>query len=116
MPDTLTGLAPAKINLTLEVGDTRPDGYHDLTSILQTLALADEVALEPAAETSIENTGPFAGGSPAGPENLAWRAIDALAEIESKAALKVGRSDSDALVPVIDLFRRTPMGAKVIVL
>ncbi|MDE2670608.1 MAG: 4-(cytidine 5'-diphospho)-2-C-methyl-D-erythritol kinase [Chloroflexota bacterium] len=79
MPDTLTGLAPAKINLTLEVGATRPDGYHELTSILQTLALADEVVLEPAAETSIENTGPFAGGSPAGPENLAWRAIDALA-------------------------------------
>lgn len=80
MPDTLTGLAPAKINLTLEVGDTRPDGYHDLTSILQTLALADEVALEPVAATSIESTGPFAGGSPAGPENLAWRAIDALAD------------------------------------
>ncbi|MCY3646222.1 MAG: 4-(cytidine 5'-diphospho)-2-C-methyl-D-erythritol kinase [Chloroflexi bacterium] len=79
MPDTLTGLAPAKINLTLEVGAARPDGYHELTSILQTLALADEVVLEPAAETSIENTGPFAGGSPAGPENLAWRAIDALA-------------------------------------
>ncbi len=79
MPDTLTGLAPAKINLTLEVGATRPDGYHDLTSILQTLALADEVTLEPAAATSIENSGPFADGSPAGPENLAWRAIDALA-------------------------------------
>ena len=81
MPDTLTGLAPAKINLTLEVGATRPDGYHDLTSILQTLTLADEVTLEPAAATSIENTGPFAGGSPGGPQNLAWRAIDALAGV-----------------------------------
>ena len=80
MPEVLTGLAPAKINLTLEVGGPRPDGYHDLTSILQTLALADEVALEPAAVTSIENTGPFAGGSPAGRENLVWRAIDALAD------------------------------------
>ncbi|MDE2934400.1 MAG: 4-(cytidine 5'-diphospho)-2-C-methyl-D-erythritol kinase, partial [Chloroflexota bacterium] len=79
MPETLTGLAPAKINLTLEVGATRPDGYHELTSILQTLALADEVMLEPAAATSIENTGSFADGSPAGPENLAWRAVDALA-------------------------------------
>ncbi len=79
MPDTLTGLAPAKINLTLEIGGTRPDGYHDLSSILQALALADEVTLQPATATSIESTGPFAGGSPAGPENLAWRAIDALA-------------------------------------
>ena len=80
MPDTLTGLAPAKINLTLEVGGGRPDGYHDLTSILQTLALADEVTLQPAPVTSIENSGPFAAGSPAGPKNLAWRAIDALAD------------------------------------
>ena len=80
MPDALTGLAPAKINLTLEVGGARPDGYHDLASILQTLALADEVTLEPAASTSIENSGPFASGSPTGPENLAWRAVDALAD------------------------------------
>ncbi len=80
MPDTLTGLAPAKINLTLEIGGTRPDGYHDLSSILQTLALADEVTLQPAASTSVENTGPFADGSPGGPENLAWRAVDALAD------------------------------------
>ena len=79
MPDAIAGLAPAKINLTLEVGGVRADGFHDLTSILQTLALADEVTLELAAATSIENSGPFAGGSPAGPENLAWRAIDALA-------------------------------------
>lgn len=80
MPDALTGLAPAKINLTLEVGGARPDGYHDLASILQTLALADEVTLEPAAATSIENSGPFAEGSPTGPENLARRAVDALAD------------------------------------
>jgi len=80
MPDAIAGTAPAKINLTLEVGGARPDGYHDLTSILQTLALADEVALQPAPVTSIENSGPFADGSPAGPENLAWRAIDALAD------------------------------------
>ncbi|MCY4392821.1 MAG: 4-(cytidine 5'-diphospho)-2-C-methyl-D-erythritol kinase [Chloroflexi bacterium] len=80
MPETLTGLAPAKINLTLEVGGTRPDGYHDLASVLQTLALADEVTLTPAATTSIENTGPFAEGAPTDAGNLAWRALDALAQ------------------------------------
>ena len=80
MPETLTGLAPAKINLTLEVGRTRPDGYHDLASVLQTLALADEVTLTPAASTSIENTGPFAEGAPTDAGNLAWRALDALAQ------------------------------------
>lgn len=79
MPEALSGLAPAKINLTLEVGGIRPDGYHDLASILQTLALADEVSLQPSATPSIEITGPFAAGAPAGPDNLAWRAVDALA-------------------------------------
>lgn len=80
MPEELRGLAPAKINLTLEVGETRPDGYHDLSSILQTLALADEVALRPASAPAMEVTGPFADGVPTDAANLAWRAVDALAE------------------------------------
>ncbi len=80
MPEELRGLAPAKINLTLEVGERRPDGYHALTSVLQTLALADEVALRPAASPSLEITGPFAEGVPQdASDNLAWRAIEALA-------------------------------------
>ena len=79
MPEELSGSAPAKINLTLEVGGTRPDGYHDLASILQTLALADEVTLRPSATPSIEITGPLAEGAPADASNLAWRAVDELA-------------------------------------
>ncbi|APV43490.1 4-diphosphocytidyl-2-C-methyl-D-erythritol kinase [Dehalogenimonas formicexedens] len=34
-------LAPAKINLALEVLGKRPDGYHDIKSIVQTIDLAD---------------------------------------------------------------------------
>jgi 4-diphosphocytidyl-2-C-methyl-D-erythritol kinase len=33
--------APAKINLTLEVLGKRPDGYHDIHSVMQTVSLAD---------------------------------------------------------------------------
>jgi 4-diphosphocytidyl-2-C-methyl-D-erythritol kinase len=40
--------APAKINLCLYVGPTRPDGRHELVSIFQPIGLADEVELEPA--------------------------------------------------------------------
>ena len=29
---TITELAPAKLNLTLDVGARRPDGYHEITS------------------------------------------------------------------------------------
>lgn len=43
----LTIIAPAKVNLFLGIGRVRPDGYHDLTSIFQTLELHDTVRLEP---------------------------------------------------------------------
>jgi 4-diphosphocytidyl-2-C-methyl-D-erythritol kinase len=38
---TFTVAAPAKINLTLEVLGKRPDGYHEIVSILQTIDLRD---------------------------------------------------------------------------
>lgn len=40
---TLTEGAFAKINLTLDVLDRREDGYHDIRSILQTVALRDDI-------------------------------------------------------------------------
>ena len=45
---TLRTLAPAKLNLTLEVLRRREDGFHDLASIVQTLDLADVVELSQA--------------------------------------------------------------------
>ena len=37
----LTVMAPAKLNLTLEVLNKRPDGYHEIRSIVQTVNLND---------------------------------------------------------------------------
>ena len=42
----VTELAPAKLNLTLEVGEKRADGYHDLQSVMSCAALYDEITLE----------------------------------------------------------------------
>lgn len=43
-------IAPAKLNATLLVGPVRPqDGRHELVSVMQSLTLADDVALVPAA-------------------------------------------------------------------
>ena len=39
----LTVLAPAKINLTLEVLGKRPDGFHEIRSVLQTVNLCDSL-------------------------------------------------------------------------
>ena len=40
-------LAPAKLNLYLRVGEKRPDGYHELTSIFERVDLADELTFTP---------------------------------------------------------------------
>jgi 4-diphosphocytidyl-2-C-methyl-D-erythritol kinase len=52
------GTATAKINLALVVGPLRADGKHEVTTVLQRVALCDRLRLEPA--TSLTVTG-FAG-------------------------------------------------------
>lgn len=51
--------AHAKINLTLEVLGTRPDGYHELRSIVAAIPLHDDVELQdaPAGDVSVEMAG-----------------------------------------------------------
>lgn len=39
-------LAPAKLNLSLEVFGRRPDGYHDIRSVMVPVSLYDEVTVE----------------------------------------------------------------------
>ena len=39
----LTVLAPAKLNLTLEVLAKRPDGFHEIRSVIQTINLCDSL-------------------------------------------------------------------------
>lgn len=38
-------LAPAKINLYLDVLDKRPDGYHNIKTVMQTISIYDEISL-----------------------------------------------------------------------
>ena len=42
----LTVLAPAKINLTLEVLSQRPDGFHEIHSLIQTINLCDTLRFD----------------------------------------------------------------------
>ena len=37
--------APAKINLSLDVLGKRPDGYHELSTVMQAIDLYDEITL-----------------------------------------------------------------------
>ena len=45
-PATITVFAPAKINLILRILDRRSDGFHNLWSIMQTVALDDEIGIK----------------------------------------------------------------------
>ena len=38
--------AQAKVNLALDILGTRPDGYHDMRMVMQTISLCDTVAVE----------------------------------------------------------------------
>jgi len=48
-----TLIAPAKINLYLEIIGDRPDGYHELAMILQSIGLADQIDLHSISADSI---------------------------------------------------------------
>jgi 4-diphosphocytidyl-2-C-methyl-D-erythritol kinase len=80
VPPPVTVRVPAKVNLHLAVGERRPDGYHDLTTVFQALSLTDEVVVAAADAPGVEVTGEGATSVPSGTENLAWRAVEALAE------------------------------------
>ena len=45
--------APAKINLHLEVLGLRPDGFHELAMVMQTLDLEDQLSFRPTADGAI---------------------------------------------------------------
>jgi 4-diphosphocytidyl-2-C-methyl-D-erythritol kinase len=67
--------APAKLNLFLRVVGRRPDSFHELETVFQSIDLADELTLVPADDLRLT------GGSdaaPPGPENLVLRAAAAL--------------------------------------
>lgn len=64
-------LAHAKINLALAVGDLRPDGYHEVETVLQKIELHDRLELRPAGELTLYTDG---AEVPHGPGNLAWKA------------------------------------------
>ena len=43
---TLYEGAYAKLNLTLDVLNKRPDGYHDLKSVMQTISIRDDIEID----------------------------------------------------------------------
>jgi 4-diphosphocytidyl-2-C-methyl-D-erythritol kinase len=69
-------LSPAKINLGLEILDRRPDGYHEIRTILHAITLFDELAASPSRQQRLTINDPRLDHS----ENLAVRAAHVWSE------------------------------------
>ena len=97
---SLTIQARCKVNLRLEVLGRRPDGYHELLTLFDRISLGDEVTLTQSNMTGA-HLGRVSAGVPGGPENLAFRGVD--------AALR--ESDRRECGTRIDLVKHVPVGA-----
>jgi 4-diphosphocytidyl-2-C-methyl-D-erythritol kinase len=64
-------LAPAKINLTLEILSRRDDGYHTLRSLMLPVALYDRIEIRPAANAEFSSSDPELAR-----DNLVSRALE----------------------------------------
>lgn len=65
--------AHAKINWALDILERRADGYHMMNMVMQSVALCDEISIEPAPALSLS-----VDGAPAGEDNLVMKAALAL--------------------------------------
>ena len=72
-----TEKAPAKLNLSLDVTEKRPDGYHLLRTVMQTVSLYDELSFVREEQEGIRLTCDRAD-LPLDSGNLAYRAADVL--------------------------------------
>jgi 4-diphosphocytidyl-2-C-methyl-D-erythritol kinase len=91
----------AKINLDLRVFGVRPDGYHELRTTFQSIALADDL-------TFTASPGPFRilcddPDCPADARNLVWRAAELV--------WKAGRRRGAPRGVVVTIAKRIPMQA-----
>jgi 4-diphosphocytidyl-2-C-methyl-D-erythritol kinase len=99
-PATIIVIAPAKINLILRILDRRPDGFHNLWSIMQTVALDDEIEIQLRADRQDIHLRCDAVQLAADQSNLVYRAATAvLARAQQSIGLDIG------------LRKRIPMGA-----
>lgn len=97
---TLYEYAYAKLNLTLDVLDKRPDGYHNIKTIMQTVSIRDDIEIDIGTgndwslSCNVE-------GVPEDDRNLAWKAAKLYCETMHK--------EPDGIS--IRILKRIPMGA-----
>jgi 4-diphosphocytidyl-2-C-methyl-D-erythritol kinase len=94
----ITETAPAKVNLTLRVTGRRPDGYHELESLVAFARVGDRLAFTPSDALVLEVTGSFAGAAGNLADNLVLKASRELASRVD--GLRLGRFALTKELPV----------------
>lgn len=120
--------ARAKVNLTLDIIARREDGYHDISSVMHTVGLADEVgvALNGTGVVTLRVKG---AELPEDSRNLAWRAaasvltaargkgaagnsgieVELIKKVPFEAGLAGGSSDAAATAHLVNLALGSPL-------
>lgn len=130
--NTTHAFAPAKLNLTLDILGLRPDGYHELDMLMQTVSLYDEVELtfgtgSPRSLVCVNPDGNILD-LPTDRRNLAWKAADAffrrtglddgglairiVKRIPEQAGLAGGSADCAAVLRALNDYYGRPLDAR----
>lgn len=120
-------LAPAKINLTLDVTGKRPDGYHNIETVMQTVDLYDEVTITDNDSGEITISCNYEG-VPCDESNICYKAakrffdynkmdvkgvhIDINKKIPTQAGLAGGSSDGAAVILGLNAMFGTMLNVK----
>lgn len=117
---TLTTVAPAKINLTLEVLGKRDDGYHEIRSVIQTIELHDAMSFAGAEGLEVVYEGrsapegdlvPRAAAAFAAATGRSGVRIDVLKRIPQAAGLGGGSADAAATLRGLNTLWGTELDA-----
>ena len=121
--DGLSVLAPAKINLSLLIAGKRPDGFHEIETIMAKINWYDEILIEPGSKKGVDLICRGPNWAPSGKDNLVWRAAESLlSNCRPKPDIRItltknipagtglGSASSDAAATLIGLNRYLRMG------
>jgi 4-diphosphocytidyl-2-C-methyl-D-erythritol kinase len=97
-PGPLVENAPAKVNLTLRVLGRRPDGYHEIESLVAFAEFGDRLGFSPSKELALTVRGPLAKQAGEVGDNLVLKSARALAA--RIPGIRVGTFDLDKRLPV----------------
>lgn len=121
--DGLLVRAPAKINLSLLIAGKRPDGFHEIETVMAKVSFYDEIFIQPGRKAGVELVCRGPHWAPEEKENLVYQACQMLlASCGSKANIKItltknipagsglGSASSDAAAALIGLNKYLNLG------